>query len=165
MNVTYKPCVGFPQYVVGDNGTVFNVKGGRMRELKPVADKDGYMKVSLVAGGKKHNRAVHRLVLEAFVGQRPPGMQACHFPDRDPSNNRLDNLRWDTPKGNQADRVAQGTKLLGESHQNAVLDVEKVQLVRGMFAKGTKKAVIAREFGVSHKLVRNIINRKAWAHV
>ena len=50
---------------------------------------------------------VHHLVLEAFVGPRPPGMESCHWDD-DPSNNRLENLRWDTMSANRHDRVRNG---------------------------------------------------------
>ena len=52
--------------------------------------------------GRK-DRFVHHLVLEAFVGRRPGGMQACHNDDN-PNNNRLENLRWDTPTANNHDR-------------------------------------------------------------
>ena len=46
----------------------------------------------------KVTEAVHRLVLEAFVGPCPEGMCCRHFPDRDPSNNKLENLSWGTKK-------------------------------------------------------------------
>lgn len=53
---------------------------------------------------------VHRLVLEAFQGPCPVGMEGCHK-DGNSANNRLDNLRWDTPTNNHADKVAHGTDL------------------------------------------------------
>src|SRR5262245_15574121 len=40
-------------------------------------------------------RSVHHLVLEAFVGPRPSGMEARHLND-DPSDNRLVNLAYGT---------------------------------------------------------------------
>lgn len=57
-------------------------------------------------------RLVHRLVLEAFVGPCPEGMEGCHG-DGDPTNNSLGNLRWDTATSNQLDKVRHGT------HHNA----------------------------------------------
>jgi hypothetical protein len=51
---------------------------------------------------------VHTLVLEAFVGPRPAGMQCCHYDDN-PSNNNLANLRWDTDSANKFDSVRNGT--------------------------------------------------------
>lgn len=46
---------------------------------------------------------IHKLVLEAFVGERPSGMQACHG-NGDKTDNRLVNLRWDTVKANHRDK-------------------------------------------------------------
>ena len=47
---------------------------------------------------------VHSLVLKAFVGPRPPGFCACHWPDTDKTNCNLSNLRWDTYSANNAER-------------------------------------------------------------
>jgi hypothetical protein len=59
--------------------------------------------------GKTRMRAVSNLVLEAFVGPRPEGMIARHWPERDVSNNCLANLSWDTPSQNNLDRRFHGT--------------------------------------------------------
>jgi len=79
---------------------------GRM--LRPAPNADGYPRVNI--GGK--HCFVHVLVLRAFVGECPPGMQACHS-DGNRANPSLDNLRWDTPKANVADRRAHGTYQYG----------------------------------------------------
>lgn len=68
-----------------------------------------YPTVCLSVQGKCRAHAVHRLVLEAFVGPCPAGMLCRHFPDRDPYNNRLDNLQWGTPQENAADMRVHGT--------------------------------------------------------
>ena len=44
---------------------------------------------------------VHRLVLEAFVGNCPEGMECDHI-DRNRSNNRIENLRWITVNHNRS---------------------------------------------------------------
>ncbi len=51
---------------------------------------------------------VHVLVLTAFRGHCPAGMEGCHN-DGDPKNNRLSNLRWDTHSANQKDGFRHGT--------------------------------------------------------
>jgi hypothetical protein len=51
---------------------------------------------------------VHLLVLEAFVGPRPPGLVGCHRDDN-PNNNHVSNLRWDTRRENLLDAVRNGT--------------------------------------------------------
>lgn len=62
----------------------------------------------LTRDGMEKPYYVHRLVLETFVGPAPEGTEGCHY-DGNPSNNRLDNLRWDTRAGNHADAVRHGT--------------------------------------------------------
>jgi hypothetical protein len=48
-------------------------------------------------------RRVHHLVLECFIGPRPPGLYALHWNDT-AEDNTLANLRWDTDDANRADR-------------------------------------------------------------
>jgi hypothetical protein len=57
--------------------------------------------------GQRNRQRVHRLVLEGFVGRCPAGMECCHWDD-DFTNNRLHNLRWDTPSANRHDQVRNG---------------------------------------------------------
>lgn len=70
--------------------------------LRPDPNRDSdHLTVRLYRDGTVERWGVHRLVLTAFVGECPPGLQGCHLDD-DPLNNRLGNLRWDTPAKNQA---------------------------------------------------------------
>lgn len=71
----------------------------------------GYKLVLLSAGKRRTTKLVHSLVLEAFVGPRPPGMVCCHN-NGDPADNRLENLRWDTQSSNLFDAVKHGTHTL-----------------------------------------------------
>jgi hypothetical protein len=81
------------------------VKQGRV--LIPYRQpKSGYLVVSL-SNGTKHVVRVHTLVLEAFVGPRPDGLEACHGPNGADDNSR-GNLRWDTSSAKSLDTVAQG---------------------------------------------------------
>lgn len=75
--------------------------------LKPSPKNGEYGTVSPTHNGRRQTFQVHVLVLETFVSKRPQGMHACHN-DGDPKNNRVDNLRWDTPSANQADTWKHG---------------------------------------------------------
>lgn len=120
MNTEWRPISGYEGYYeVSNKGIVRSLdrdvehavsgvvrRRGRVIKLKP--HKDGYRMVTLHKEGRRKNRMVHQIVLEAFVGPCPPGQQTCHN-NGDPSDNRLENLRWDTPKANVADKRRHGT--------------------------------------------------------
>lgn len=78
-----------------------------IRLLKPYQDRNGYLRVGLSGPQTSRSTPIHRLVLSAFVGPCPPGMQACHRNDI-PDDNRIENLRWDTASANTFDKIANG---------------------------------------------------------
>lgn len=78
------------------------------RVLRPAPHRSGHLWVELCGPAGKKTRQVHQLVLEAFVGPKPPGMDGCHY-DGNPQNNHIENLRWDTRAGNLADAIRHGT--------------------------------------------------------
>lgn len=86
---------------------------GRPRTIRPrlltgQPGKFGHLHVQLWKDNRPRTVRIHRLVLEAFVGPCPAGLEGCHG-DGDASNNRLENLRWDTPSENNYDSVRHGT--------------------------------------------------------
>ena len=75
--------------------------------LRARVNTSGHLEVKLQRDGARRSVGVHRLVLTAFVGPCPEGMEACHADD-DKSNNHLSNLRWDTRSANTYDKVRNG---------------------------------------------------------
>lgn len=84
----------FPNYFIEDVGTVYS--SITKKNLKPACNKSGHQFVYLGRGNKRY---LHRLVLEAFIGPCPKGLEGLHEDD-DPANNRLVNLRWGTRSDN-----------------------------------------------------------------
>jgi hypothetical protein len=88
------------RYLVSDEGRVMNAKTARI--LKPRLDSKGeYLRVKL--GRKSPEFSVQKLVLDAFVGPCPEGLERDHI-DRDKHNNALSNLRYVTHAKNIRNR-------------------------------------------------------------
>lgn len=89
--------------IVRSNGTTLPVR----ERILPQHRKSGrtqHRVARLHRNGAVRVVGIHRLVLEAFVGPCPDGQECCHRNDI-ADDNRLENLRWDTPSANQYDKV------------------------------------------------------------
>lgn len=76
--------------------------------LKQSLGTTGYPRVNIATDGKNRSTKVHHLVAAAFMGQRPDGMDVCHN-NGDRTDNRIENLRYDTRSANLKDAVRHGT--------------------------------------------------------
>lgn len=90
------------------NGTTFTVAQCIRTPQRNNTRRGNHRHVTLSRDGESITRAIHIMVLEAFVGPRPSkDMQALHWDD-DGSNNALVNLRWGTASDNRYDSVRNG---------------------------------------------------------
>jgi len=112
--------------------------------------------------------AVHRLVLEAFIGPCPDGMECCHY-DGDPSNNCIENLRWDTRKENIRDAVKHGTHVSlrqrGQGHANTHLTDLDVRWIRYLAKAGIPQKDLAEVYLVARNTISCIVHRNSWTHL
>ena len=128
------------------------------RIMVPVVN-NGYHYITLCGGGKMKRMSVHSIVLETFVGPRPKGFYGCHN-NGDKSDNRLVNLRWDSPKENQADRVRHGNGQHGEKNGSAKLTDAQVQEIRLLRKQGKTYQWIADKIGSTRANVHVICTNK-----
>lgn len=113
---TWLPVPGAEGYEVSDFGRVRGIdrtvhyRDGRTFNYQAKVLRPGinaisrYHQVAL----KGRSRNVHSLVLEAFIGPAPEGMECRHL-NGVPGDNRLVNLRWGTSSENNFDQVRHGT--------------------------------------------------------
>jgi hypothetical protein len=106
----------------------------------------------------------HRLVLEAFVGPCPPGMECAHN-NNIRNDNRPDNLRWATRQENMDDQRKFGTSCKGEAKPSARLTEEQVKAIRAIPYRHGLYAELGREYGIAQNTVRLIRLRKKWAYL
>ncbi len=138
-----------------------NIRSSKNKQLKKITiDSNGRPYLGLWKNNKQKIVRPHKLVLEAFVGKAPQGMECCHN-DGNQQNNRLENLRWDTPKNNHADKLKHGTSNTGERCNWAKLTKAQVISIRADIR--TQKE-IATEYRVQQSQISRIKNGVRWIH-
>jgi len=169
----WRPISGWPGYEVSDRGRVRSCKWpgkGRQWELNrergfrilkyDVRNKYPSVVLSDVNLGRLW-KSIHVLVLEEFVGPRPDGMQGAHD-DGDTSNNRLRNLFWKTPVGNNKDKIAHRTHQFGELIGTAKLNASEVAEIRRRRSEREPVSALAAEYGVCRNTITNLTTGKSW---
>lgn len=134
------------------------------RVLKPNINEDGYHKYTLYRSKRDHKTVLaHQIVLLAFVGPLPDGMEGRHL-DGTPGNNSLVNLAYGTHAQNHEDKRAHGRLVCGAKHPKAKLTPDSVRQIRKLSAEHSSYS-LAGAFGVSATTVRDMLNGKTWRHV
>lgn len=165
-SINYNPIPSVAGYLVGTDGSVWGertrtrIHSGKWRQLRPTPMSSGHLVVNIL--GKL--RYVHHLVLEAFVGPCPPGMECRHFPDRDPANNKLENLSWGTHADNLRDRKIHQTDNAGSRHGMSKLTERQVLQIRKDHETLTLVEQ-AQKYKVTRGCVYGIVTRRTWKHV
>lgn len=148
-----------PEYQLSSDGEVRSIY--TMRPLVGRKDKDGYRALVACSGGRRLSVRVATMVLEAWVGPRPPGYVARHLNGvRD--DNRPANLAWSTQKENIADKEAHGTVQRGERSGMAKLTAAQAERIK---RGGEPVSVLVREFGICRATVYHIRSGRLWKHL
>lgn len=155
------------RYEVSDSGTIRSLtSGGGIRRTpkikKPSLNRGGYHMVVLGNRQRCKGWTIHRLVLTAFVGPMPSNIDGCHN-NGIRTDNRLENLRWATRAENEADKIAHGTKTVGEKNGFSKLTSSQVRKIRSLEGKMSQRE-IAEEVGATQQNVSCIIRGKTWSN-
>lgn len=137
------------------------------RILKPYCGYKGYFSVALIHPEQGAlTRKVHRLVAEAFIGPRPPGLQINHK-NGIKADNRPVNLEYVTASENNLHAFLTGLNKprKGETHASAKLTEADVRQIRQLYAEGTRYYILAKMFGIKPASVKGIITGRNWKHV
>lgn len=89
------------------------------RILKPMKNRQGYMRVELCKGGERKAIFVHRLVASVFI-ENPENKVCVNHIDGDKQNNCVENLEWCTYSENMQHAFDTGLKRCkyGKEHHN-----------------------------------------------
>lgn len=152
------------------DGTIWSAdpsKSGRWVRLKPYA-LNGRIVVKISRGGQARTYSVAALVLSAWAEPRPMGHVPLRWPDPDPWNNRLENLRWAT-RGDVRIARGLGGRLPhpghGSDHHGAALSAEAAREVVRLYRTGEfALAEIAERFGVAETTIHSIVHGRSYVN-
>ncbi len=159
----WRPVVGYEGiYEVSSLGRVRRIAWAANRPksdggvLKPYVNKGGYVVCRLYHNGHHRLFLVHRLVMAAFVGPIPAGLQVNHR-DFVRTNNAVANLEYLTVTENIRYSAERGRWLhkMGELHPFAkVSDAEKEAIIADFKASGLSYRKYWKAKGVHHSTLR-----------
>lgn len=156
------------------------IKSCRRSKLMTINySKLGYGRISMRKGGRLYTKNIHRLIIQAFLGEKP-GYEVNHK-DLNKANNRIENLEYVTRSQNMKHAYEMGARSLtvfnrisrqvaGTNHYNTGIENPRSKLTENEVAIIKKllthqycnQAEIARTFNVSRSTIRDINNGKRW---
>lgn len=137
------------------------------RILKPNLGGKGYNYVMISHNPKRIiSTAIHRLVMLAFIGERPERYCVNHK-NGIKTDNRLENLEYVTQAKNVQHAFETGLiqARKGEKCPNAKLNESDVKIIREELLKNISYQNIARRFSVSPTAIRDIKQGRTWKHL
>lgn len=184
MNVEFwLPVKGYDGwYEVSDHGRVRSLSRMLLRKNGAPHGKKGrilpghlcdhsYVVVALRKCGKQRAHYVHRLVAEAFIANPEKKPQVNHR-NGERAENAISNLEWATGSENILHSYAvlrhPRLTLRGETNGNSRITENDVRAIRLEYQPGSSirgQRQLATKYGVSQRLILNILHRRAWRHV
>lgn len=158
----WKDIPNIASYEISNLGRIRNKVTGVVRS--PKIGRGGYAVFQHKINKKSKSYFVHRLVLLAFVGDLPDGMEVNHK-NAIRNDNRLDNLEYVTRSQNQLHRSRVLHNFNGAKTPHAKLTDEKVVSIRLLYMEGMTAKEIATRFDVSAMTIWWILTGKTWYHV
>lgn len=166
-NETWKDIPDYDGYQISNLGRIrsFWTKGRTakisdqpQRILKQSSDGNGYLQVGKLRTNQI--KRVHQLVMLAFVGPCPDDMTVCHN-NNDKTDNRLENLRYDTVAANLRDsRNGEGF------YPKSIIDnTDTIIKIMRRIKDGATYSTIADEFDITPTLVAKIATGQTYEHI
>lgn len=155
-------------YEISNKGNVRSLKRNKPHILSPSTEKNnsGRKTVCLWKNGKEKRHKIHHLVLFAFVGSCPYGLETCHN-DGNASDNCISNLRWDTHISNCQDRKKHGKEkglFVKGNVGSPKINIKDVKRIRKIGRTQTLKD-IALKYPVGYTQISNILLGYCWKNI
>lgn len=166
----WRPVVGYEgHYLVSSLGRVKSDPARKRlpnRLMSPQFNRKGYLHVCLNRNGRQKTWVIHLLVMKAFVGPRPPGLQINHK-NGTKHDNWVGNLEYCTCSRNRrhAYDVGLHSHPVGELHPGAKLNEPIVRILLRCRELGLSDRFLSNIFGVTSGAVYQATRGKSWKHL
>jgi hypothetical protein len=150
----------FEGYQVSSFGKVRNKK---LKQLKEIPNRQGYLEVRFSKQGKSTPRVIHRLVAKTFLENSNNYSQVNHI-DGNKRNNRTENLEWVNNSMNQKHAYSLGLQpsRAGERNVKSAIKNKDVAVLKELYNSGKTIRETSNVTGIGLSIVRNIIYGKTW---
>jgi hypothetical protein len=147
-------------YYVSNLGRIKGRSGKIMKLQKKERDKENsYLHIGTTNGKILQ---IHREVALAFI-PNPENKSDVNHINGDKSDNRVENLEWNTRKENMQHAFKTGLAKMKKGFESPYhrLTEEQVEYIRKNYIKGDKEfgsRALGRKFGITHSRVLDVIN-------
>ena len=157
----------YENYYVNEEGDVFSTKFNKVRKLKQANLGDGYLQINICNNNKVKAIPVHRLVAETFIPNPQKKIDVNHK-NGIKSDNRVQNLEWNTRKENMKHAFSIGllNPSTGKDNGNSKLIEEQVLEIRELYKiKKYNQTKLGKMYCVNQMIISLIVNKKTWKHI
>jgi hypothetical protein len=130
-------------------------------------DKDGYGEIEIRLGdGTRTKHSAHNYTLRQAVGDPPPDKPEASHTCRMKACCNVAHLAWKSRSQNEADKLRDGTSIVGKRNGRAMLTDPDVLEILRLYATGDYLyRELADMYGVSVSAIAKIIRRETWTHL
>lgn len=126
-----------------------DARKGKLYQLRPTLERTGYYRINYCKNGKKRHVPYHRLIAEAFLPNPSKKPTVDHI-NRNPLDNRIENLRWATSK-EQADNTRSVERGLHKYGVRCCEDVKQYNHNYGLQRRAKQHACRIKSFTIPER--------------
>ena len=141
----------FENYFINAEGKIFKETNIGLTELKPYLDSKGrYLMIKLSKDGKRYVKLMHRIVAEAYL-ENPNNLPEVNHKDKNPSNNKVENLNWCSRKENLIESYETMSPV--RNFKNCALYKNNIK-IKDFQSVSEACRYASEEFGISYSAMR-----------
>lgn len=151
-----------PDYFISEDGQIFSMKNGAMKQLKLKLESYGYYRIGL----DNRSYLVHRLVAKTYI-ENPENLGYINHRNGIKTDNNVSNLEWITAGDNQKHAYNTGLKNIprGVLNGRSILSEQDVIEIYKRLLENERVSDVAKDFDIHTSTVSDIKFKRHWSHI